>query len=260
MKNQNCFYTLPRSLKILGVLSVLSIALLHSLPTLADDSATTNTGPFSGGAEANLNLTTGNTDIKTYGASLFADYRAEVLTTRAKANFMQNKTGDVERAKRLGASIRTGLNITQNVDFFALGTFMHDNFTGVDRQWMVTPGLGIYAVNTPEASIRFEFGMGWMSEKYYSTFLADRSFTVATGGLGIRLKLSDVADFTDDAIYIYPIKETDDWRINNVAAVTSAITQHVALKLSYTVEHRNIPVFLRNKDDTFTTASIVVKL
>jgi putative salt-induced outer membrane protein YdiY len=245
--------------RFLSALTVLSIG--ASLPALAvEGDSSSNTSPFSGGAEGNLNLTTGNTDIKTYGATLFADYRAEVLTTRAKVNFMQNQTDGTERAKRLGASLRTGMNVTSNLDFFALGTFMHDNFSGIDRQWMVTPGLGIYAVNVPEASIRFEFGMGWLSEKYYTVFLGDRSLTVATGGVGIRLKLSNVADFTDDAIYIYPIKDTNDWRINNVAAITSAITEHVALKLSYTAEHRNLAIFLRDRNDTFTTASIVVKL
>jgi hypothetical protein len=91
-------------------------------------------------------------------------------------------------------------------------------------------------------------------------FKSNGDFTFTVSKIIDRASPFRVADFTNDAIYIYPIKDTDDWRINNIAAITSAITQHVALKLSYTVEHRNVAVFLRNKDDTFTTASIVVKL
>lgn len=218
------------------------------------------TGPFSGGAEANLNMSTGNTDIKTFGASLFGDYKSEVWTTRAKFNYMRNVTDAAERALRYSGSLRLGANVTNNLDFFALGTYMNNKFVGIDDQWMVTPGLSAYAVNNDEVSIRFEVGAGWMKENYFApSFAADRSFSVGTGGVGLRFKLSDVADITDDAVYILPFSTTDDWRINNVAALTTAVTKVVALKLSYTIERRNIAVGLRQNTDTYSMASVVVK-
>lgn len=247
----------------LAALAALSLA---SMNVKADDAYTLSSsdskdvGPFSGGAEVNLNLTSGNTDIKNYGASAFMDYRGETLNTRLKAGFMRNTTSGIERSRRIDSSLRTGFNISNNVDLFGMGSYMQNRFQGIDMQFMATPGIGIYAVNTEAASIRVEGGIGYMWENYYPSVLGKRDFTIGNAGLGLRLKLSDVADLTDDFLYVIPLKDSDDWRIKNVAAITSAVTKHLALKVSYTLEKRNLPVLGRDDMDTYTTAALVVKL
>ncbi len=248
----------------LGLVTLLATSLLTTLPASAADEMAINdtkeTAPFSGGAEANVNLSTGNTDIKTFGASAFMDYRAEVLNTRVKAGYMQNNTDHIQRARRIDGSVRTGLNITNNVDFFGLGTYMQNPFKGINSQVLVTPGIGLYAINTPEISIRAEGGVGYMWETYNPSLITNRSFITGTAGAGMRFKLSDVADLSDDFAYIAPLNKTEDWRMNNVAALTTALSKHFALKVAYTVEHRHLPVFFRVQNDTFTTASLVFKL
>lgn len=247
----------------LAALAALSLA---STNVKADDAYTLTSsdskdvGPFSGGAEVNMNLTSGNTDIKNYGASAFMDYKGETMNTRFKAGFMRNTTDTIERSRRIDSSLRTGFNITNNVDFFAMGSYMQNRFQGIDMEFMATPGIGIYAVNTEAASIRVEGGIGYMWENYNPAILGKHDFTVGNAGLGLRLKLSDVADITDDFLYILPVKDSDDWRIKNVAAITSSISKHFALKVAYTIEKRNVPVLLRDSTDTYTTAAVVIKL
>lgn len=247
---------------------LVAFALIGGVPArAADDTAiyssnnsTRPVGPFSGGAEVNLSLATGNTDIQTYGAAAFMDYKGETLTTRLKAGFMQNHTDDAIRARRVDASLRTGFNITNNVDFFGLGTYMQNPFKGIGSQVMLTPGLGIYAVNSDAASLRVEGGLGYMWETFTPALYGDRSFTLGTAGLGLRFKLSDVADLTDDFSWIIPFVQSTDWRMNNTAAVTTAVSQHFSLKVSYTVEYRHVPVAAHKTTDTFTTAAVVLKI
>jgi putative salt-induced outer membrane protein YdiY len=247
-------------------LTALAALTLASSAARADDrftltpSNSQDVGPFSGGAEVNMNLSSGNVDIKNYGASAFMDFKGEAWSTRFKAGFMRNTTDDIERSRRIDSSLRTGFNVAQNVDFFALGSYMHNRYQGVDMQFMATPGLGIYAVNTEAASVRVEGGIGYMWENYYPTAIGKRDFTVGSAGLGLRLKLSDVADISNDFLYVIPFKDSDDWRIKNVAAITSAVNKNMALKVSYTVEKRNTPVIGREDLDSFTTAALVFKL
>ena len=219
-----------------------------------------HTSPFSGGGSVNLDLNTGNTNVRTYGATAFMDYKAEVLNTRLNAGFMQNLTDDIEKVRRIDGSLRTGFNVINNIDFFGLGTYMQNRFKGIESQVTVGPGIGIYLVNNADVSVRVEGSPGFMWESYNPTFIADRSFMIGTAGAGMRFKLSDVADISDNFSYIVPFATTSDWRINNVAAITSSLTKHMALKLSYTVEYRNTPVYLRQYTDSFTTAAVVVKL
>ncbi len=230
----------------------------------AEDSYTTSAAGredrvWSGGAEANANITTGNTDIESIGASVNVDYKPKPWTIGLKGGFMRNSTDDVERAKTVNAQLRSGMNITNNVDFFAMGTYLHNRFQGIDEQWMALPGLGIYAVNSDFVAIRFEGGIGFMKE-IYSVPLADRSLTVGAAGVGLKFKVSETADFTTDAMWISPLKDSDDWRVTNVAAITTRMTEILSLKLAHNLQYRAQPVLgIFRPTDQMMTAAIVAK-
>jgi putative salt-induced outer membrane protein YdiY len=173
---------------------------------------------------------------------------------------MRNRADGIDRARRITGALRTGVNITNNVDFFALGTYMQNRFRGIEHQYMVTPGLGIYPINTDQISVRFEGAAGWMKEEYtLAPFMADRNFTVGTAGLGMRFKLTDVADLTNDFLYIIPITDSDDWRINNTAGIVTAMSSVMSLKLAHITEYRKLPVPGFKATDNTTTAGVVFK-
>ncbi len=237
---------------------LLTTTMMFSGAAFAADELT-HEGGWGGGAEINANITSGNTDIQTVGASAEVDFKAMPWTTSVKAGFMRNRTDGIDRARRITGALRTGTNITNNVDFFALGTYMQNRFRGIEHQYMVTPGIGIYPINSDQISIRFEGGLGWMKEEYTIAPAAMRNFTVGTVGLGMRFKLTDVADLTNDLLYILPISNSDDWRLNNTAGIVTAMSNTVSLKVAHIVEYRKLPVPGFHATDNTTTAGVILK-
>lgn len=212
--------------------------------TMAEEYRPTSTAEdrvWSGGAEVNANITTGNTDIQTIGGSLNVDYKPKPWTLGAKASFLRNTTDNVERAHAITGLVRAGANITNNVDFFAIGTALHNRYQGIELQWMAMPGVGIYAVNTDFISIRVEGGIGYMNENY-TIGRVDDNFTVGGAGMGLKFKISGTTDFTTDAMWIVPLSESDDWRVTNVAAITTRMTEILSLKLAHNLQYRDLPV------------------
>jgi|GEM_PF-2059232 len=214
---------------------------------------------WGGGAEMNANISKGNTNIETLGAAAEVDFKAVPFNTSLKGSYMRNRTDNIERARMIHGSLRTGFNITNNLDFFALGSFMQDRFRGIEHEWMATPGLGIYAVNSDMLSIRFEGGAGFLNEEYFPFTDTSRTFGVGTAGMGFRLKISDTADLTDDILWVDPFNDGSDWRINNVGAISSRMTKVLSLKVSQNTLYRKHAVASHNGTDNYTTAAIVLK-
>ncbi len=248
-----------RAFCVLGALSVSVSAFAAEDYTASATSGSSNDQLWSGGAEANANISQGNTDVQSYGASLNVDYKPKPWTVGAKVGYMRTEADDAERARAINGLVRTGANITNNVDFFALGTYQQNRFRGIQHQWMAMPGVGIYAINSDAVSIRVQGGIGYMNEQY-SVFRADRNFSVGSAGVGLKFVISEFADFTTDAQWITPLSDSDDWRVMNIAAVTTRMTEMLSLKLSHNLQYRAIPVNSGFRPtDQMMTASIVAK-
>ncbi|MBC7386262.1 MAG: DUF481 domain-containing protein [Cryobacterium sp.] len=217
--------------------------------------------PWAGGAELSANISTGNTDIQTLGATAFVDYRASLLNTTLKAGFLRNRTDGKERNRDIRSSLRTGMNVTDHLDFFGLGQYNENKFRGLDKQWLAELGLGLYAFNNDMHSLRLEGGAGFLTENYFPTTLNPyfRTFGIYTGGLAYRLKISEIADLTDDVLMINNFKNSTDWRIQNVAALSSRMTSILSLKLSYSTEYRHVAIPGYKHADNITAAAIVAK-
>jgi len=246
----------------------IALPLISLLPfaALADEFDTTtpttdhsDQNGWTGGAEFNANISKGNTNIETLGAAGQVTFKAMPYTTTAKASYMRNRTDEVERARHIDASLRTGFNVANNLDFFALGAFMQDRFRGIEHQWLVTPGLGGYLVNNDAFSARLEVGAGFLNEEYYPFMNSELNTSVWTGGLGLMIKISENADITDDALFVDRFNETGDYRIMNVGAINAHMTKLLSLKVSQTTAYRHYAVALHKATDNYTTAAIVLK-
>ena len=248
-------------------LLILSLAVTSSTAAFVDEvvkdsnsSSSTTTSPWSGGAEVSFNDTSGNVHIQTLGAAGRVTLRSEPLTTSLKAGFLRNSTEHVERLRNLFGNLRTGMNLANNIDVFAQGNYLQNRFSGIDRQWLGTVGLGIYAWNAEASHLRFEGGFGYMNEGYIPPTDANRaSFLVGTAGANLGFKLSEVADFENDLLFIENFKTSKDWRVQNIASLSSAITSFMSLKVSYNLTKRNRAVTGFEGFDSATSGALVFK-
>ena len=82
--------------------------------------------------------------------------------------------------------------------------------------------------------------------------------TYGFGG-GYKWRISPTAEFSDDVRYTGTFAEADDWRLANVASLTTRITTVFSLKLSNIVRYAHLPVEGFEDTDTTTSVALVAK-
>jgi putative salt-induced outer membrane protein len=83
-------------------------------------------------------------------------------------------------------------------------------------------------------------------------------FPAGRVGAGYRRTFSERAYFEDTFDWIPNLEDSNDYRINNEAAIVAPLTSFVALKFSYIVRFDNLPAPGFEKTDTFFTSGIQV--
>jgi hypothetical protein len=269
-----------RNQKILGYSVLAALTVFFAGSALADDPAPMIERPHSrwaptyslydprannmpdsglaGGAEGNLNLTTGNVLIRNIGASAAVGYRAESFTTTAKASLMTLKNRSTELNEAILGQTRVGMNATKGLDFFVQGLFFRNPFTGVRQQYHGDAGFGLYPVTTDNLEIRLEVAAGYLRENI--TYGLRDTFATGRGGVGLKFKLSETADFLADGSWIHNFEDSGDHRVITTAAISTAVTQLLSLKVGFNYMFRNEALAGFKAHDSATTASLVLKL
>ena len=85
------------------------------------------------------------------------------------------------------------------------------------------------------------------------------SNAVFTAGAGYKLKLSSTAELSDDARAIVSLEDGDEWRAENIAALTAKLTTLLSLKVSNTIRFVNVPTIGFEQTDTVTAVALVAK-
>ena len=84
-------------------------------------------------------------------------------------------------------------------------------------------------------------------------------FAFARGGFTYKWVISKTADFQNQANVIANLKDGDDWRFTNLAALTSTLRSRFSLKISYGLIRLNTPPIGKKKTDTIASAALVAK-
>ena len=76
-------------------------------------------------------------------------------------------------------------------------------------------------------------------------------------GLAYEWKISETASLTQRLVFYPNFDDSDDWRLNSDTGLMADISSLLALKLSYELRNRNLPIGSNDDTDTTTTASVV---
>ena len=88
----------------------------------------------------------------------------------------------------------------------------------------------------------------------------DLSDPLLAVGAVYRLKLSAVADISDDARFSVAVADGgNDWRFANIASVNSKLNSFLSLKVSNTVRYVHAPAPTFETTDTITAIALVAK-
>jgi putative salt-induced outer membrane protein YdiY len=132
---------------------------------------------WSGGANAGLLATGGNTDVNSLrlDGELVARTRADRVTVNALVNRAEDD-GDLT-ARNWTVSSKYDRFLTRRVYLNGSGIFTSDDFRDLDLRAALGAALGYQLFDTPLLQLAFEGGLGWVDENFATA--DDDSYTAA---------------------------------------------------------------------------------
>ncbi len=214
--------------------------------------------PFrEGTAEFSFVGTTGNSETQTIGLGGEVIVRPAPWVIRNKALFIRNESEDQLTAKSFLYLFRADRALTTRLSAFGEYNYFRDRFAGVEHQNNLLAGLAYKIVDLPAHLLVVDGGLGYLNEKRLTG--EDVSSATYGSGLSYKWKISESAEFADDFRFTGTFADGEDWRIYQIAALTTRISTLFSLKVSNTVRYANLPPPGFRDTDTITAVALVAK-
>lgn len=213
---------------------------------------------WTGNGQVSFLRTGGNTDTSVFGLASEFDYKGSVWSGAAKAALNRGSVAGEENLRNLAASLRLGRALGPQTDFFVEAAYAEDTYAGIDSRVESQLGIARKLVEAERHLVSVEGGLGFAHEVRLP-LREGRDFGFGRGRLTYKYKISPTAEFQNEASYLANLKQSSDWRFNNVAALTATLTSRFSLKLSHSASHFNTPPEGKKKTDTIVAAALVAK-
>ena len=210
-----------------------------------------------GSAELAFVSTSGNASTQNLGIGGEYISRPAPWAFRFKTGYVRNESEGVETAESLAMLFRAQRAISPRLSAYGQYDYLRDIFAGTEHRHSVEGGLSLLAVDRAVHRLRLDAGIGYSNEQ--RVVGDDVSTAIASFGAGYRARLSEGAEFVDESRMVLSLSNGDDWRFDNVAAVTARLTTLLSLKASYTVRYVNNPAPTFEQTDTIAAVALVAK-
>lgn len=207
---------------------------------------------WTGSGEAGGFISSGNTQNRgaAVGLTLTKETRKWKHALRGLVDY-QEDNGRVSR-ERYFAGYEGNYNIT--TDFYALMTLSYerDPFTGFNRRFSESLGLGYKLINSPRLVVAVEGGPALRQTRFVSG-LEDNSFA-ARGAVNAKWIINDNLTLTENATIFY-----DDFNTSlySLTALTAKLSGALSARLSFQFNSESNPPPGREDVDTVTRATVV---
>jgi putative salt-induced outer membrane protein len=204
--------------------------------------------------------TTGNSDTLTVAGKNEMKYKfTDKWTGSWVAGGLYAENSNHKTAERYFTDLRADYSITERWYAYGLGTWLRDKFAGFDNRVGVGPGVGYKFLTGPKQFLLGETGLNYVVEDYEDKgesterFIEGRLFGKYEYAFTDKIKASQSLE------YLQSFKDSSLWKLNSVTALVTALTDTLALKVSYSVFYNNDP---RPSDlddtDTFLATALVI--
>ena len=233
--------------------TLLSASLLLSTafasPLLAANEAR---GEWSGSAELGASITTGNTDSSTLSGKLEVGYESDPWKHLLRLETLQASEDGEDTADRLLVEFESDYALTERSYLFGVLRGTRDEFSAYDYQASAAAGYGRKLWVSEKGYWDAEIGPG---VRVSETDAGERETNlIARIASGLEYRLSDFARFSQDVTVLAGENNTE---IESVTGLTSSLTDTLAMKLSYTVQHNTEVPAGTEKTDTYTSVNLV---
>jgi len=202
--------------------------------------------------------TSGNSSSQTAGVDLAYKHRFDPWGIEAFANFLRAEQAGTLTAKRLFLGVRGTRALTAELGLFLEGSYLQDQFAGLDPRLLVAGGATYKLLKGPVHELAFDAGLTWTRDELVDD--GSRSYAGALAAARYAWNISKTAKFTENLSFFPSFEQGSDWRIESQTGLQAAISTSVALKFTYGFRYANRPVSGFGKTDTQTAVSLVVNL
>lgn len=238
--------------------TIFFLILLIILQVATDALAEEQKKRWSDQAEFSLVDTGGNTNVTTLSAkNLLKVNFADNFVGSWKVGALYAKSDGVRTAENYSTELRLDYLFTVRSYSFGFGGWLKDTFAGIDNRYYGGAGAGYKFLDGPAHFLLGEAGLNYVKEDYTndteSDYLQGRAFGQYTWAFTEKTRLSQSLEF------LYDFSDSQNYWLGSVTAITTALTDSLALKASYEVkyDHQPVPETLR-KTDTILTVALVV--
>lgn len=228
-------------------------AVVFSFPALGQDAPA---GPWTGSSELSFVMVSGNTDSRSLGFGGELLYQEDPWGAEFKASYVSLEADGELSAEALTALVGVSRLITERLSTYGRTSYLQNEFAGINSRILVEGGAGYLVLQGPVNHFRLEGGVGYTIEDQFDEEL---EFLTGKGGAAYRRVISETAELTDDFNLFLNLEEMDDWRMGNVLALTSKMTDLLSLKVSHALSFYNEPVEGFEDTDQIVSAAIVAK-
>ncbi len=202
--------------------------------------------------------TGGNTEVSNLSAKNRLTWQvARKLKLEWSAAALTGKTDGDRTAERYTSEVRAQYAQTERFFTAFYGGWLRDKFAGIDHRYYCGPALGYVFLETPKHHLSMEGGLDYVSESYIdhtdSEYVRGRWFGKYT------YTFTEKTRFSQSLEYLHDCEDSDNYAVNSETAVTTALSDVISLKTSYTINYDNEPVpkDLETTDRTLAMAILV---
>jgi len=202
--------------------------------------------------------TTGNSDTETFGLDIKAVRKPTPWGMEFTATFDRAENDSVLTAERYFGGLRGTRSVGEKWTLFAGLSGEKDEFAGFKMRTMLEGGATYIAMDAEKYFLSFDGALTYTDEDRIQPN-PDESFMGALAAAHFVWKFSETASLSEDLSYFPNFDTSSDWRAESVTALQAAMTDTLAVRLSYEWRYRNEPIGDADDTDTTTKASLVVK-
>jgi putative salt-induced outer membrane protein len=207
---------------------------------------------WSGSGEAGGFISSGNTDTKgvAIGVTVAKETRQWKHTLRGFVDY-QRQDGATTR-ERYFAGYEGNYNITPNLYALATLSWERDPFSGFDRRFAQSVGLGYKIINSDKVKLSVEGGPA-LRQTRFTNGIDDNAFAARAAG-NFLWKINDGLEFTQSGLLFYDSFNTSTQAIS---ALTAKLSGDLSARASFQFNSESNPPLGRENTDTVTRVTIV---
>lgn len=238
--------------KTTGISGILVVCLCMASVALAEEKTWENQ------AELSYVDTGGNTDVTTVAAkNKLTAHFSEKLKATWVAGALAGQSDGERSSERYYTELRGDRLLSKRLYTALIAGWSKDQFAGIDSRYYIGPALGYKVLTGPRHLLQAEAGLDYVTEEY--TDDTDNDFWRGRAFAEYEYAFTEKNRFSQSVEYLYDFDDSDNYNINSVTSLSSALNDILSLKATYEVRFDNEPVpeTLDDTDTTFTVALVI---